>query len=66
MSRESLPSGISTQGFNLSLVFEDKIQEQQQQRIEREIDEDPTPVSPGMKSLDKGSSSYIETIPKSG
>ncbi|THG93118.1 hypothetical protein EW026_g8027 [Hermanssonia centrifuga] len=37
----------------LAFLFEDKIQEQQQQRVEREMEEDSTPVVPGHNSIDK-------------
>ncbi len=55
----SLPS-VRTPAARLSrpliclfAVFEDKIQEQQQQRVEREMEEDSTPVVPGHNSIDK-------------
>ncbi|KAF7789433.1 hypothetical protein EIP86_000377 [Pleurotus ostreatoroseus] len=48
----------------LAFLFEDKIQEVQKQRVEREIEEDPTPISPTQKSIDKDSSSHIEAVLK--
>ena len=43
-------------------MYEGKIQEEQQQRVEREIEEDPTPVSPTQKSVDKDSTYHIEAM----
>lgn len=44
-----------------TIVFEDNIQEIQKKRVEQELNEDPTPVSPGAKSLDKDNAYHFET-----
>lgn len=50
--------------ITIYVVYEGKIQEEQQQRVEREIEEDPTPVSPTQKSTDKDSAFHIEAVSK--
>ena len=42
-------------------MFEDNIQEIQKKRVEQEMSEDPNPVSPGTKSLDKDDAYHFET-----
>ena len=45
-----------------SLVFEGNVQELQKQRVEQEIKEDPTVVTPGSKSVDKEDAYHLENI----
>lgn len=42
-------------------VFEDNIQELQKKRVEQEMKEDPTPITPGSKSIDKDTPYHFET-----
>ncbi|GJE87512.1 hexose transporter [Phanerochaete sordida] len=47
----------------LAFLFEGDIREVQKKRVEQEMKEDPTPVTPaGKDSLDKDDTDYIETV----